>query len=73
MAGLSVGWPAEEARTSLRASLQTTVHLNNYHDSDLIEQVADYDRGREAIEQTPSEEQRMVEKFGISSEIGLVV
>ncbi len=70
VAGLCVGWPAKETRTSLRLSLHTTVHLNSYDDSELIEQVADYDRRREDIEQTPSEEQRMVEKFGISSEYG---
>lgn len=39
-------------------------------DSRLIEQVADYDRRREAIEQTPPEQQRMVKKFGIISNYG---
>ena len=70
VAGLCVGWPAEETRISLRLPLHTTMHLNRYNDSKLVEQVADYDRRREAIEQTPREQQRMVEKFGISSEYG---
>ena len=70
VAGLCVGWPAEETRISLRLPLDTTMHLDRYDDSELIEHVADYDRRREAIEQTPREQQRMVEKFGISSEYG---
>lgn len=70
VAGLCVGWPAEEPRISLRLPLQITIHLDRYDDSKLTEQVADYDRRREAIEQTPPEQQRMVEKFGISSEYG---
>ncbi len=70
VAGLCVGWPAEETRISLRLPLHTTMHLNRYDDSKLVEQVADYDRRREAIEQTPREQQRMVEKFGISSDYG---
>lgn len=70
VAGLCVGWPAEETRISLRLPLPTTVHLDRYDDSGLVEQVADYDRRREAIEQTPPEHQRMVEKFGISAEYG---
>jgi nitroreductase/FMN reductase [NAD(P)H] len=68
VAGLCLGWPAEESRLSLRLPLHTTIHLDRYNDNELIEQVADYDRRREAIEQTPPEQQRMVEKYGISSE-----
>jgi len=70
VAGLCVGWPAEEPRISLRLPLQTTIHLNRYDDSDLVEQVADYDHRRETIDQTPPEQQRMVEKYGISFEYG---
>ena len=70
VAGLCVGWPAEEPRISLRLPLKTTIHIDRYDDSKLIEQVADYDHRREGIEQTPPEEQRMVEKYGISSDYG---
>jgi len=70
VAGLCVGWPAVETQISLRLPLHTTMHLDRYDDSELIEQVTDYDRRREAIEQTPPEQQRMVEKYGINSEYG---
>ena len=70
LAGLCVGWPAEETRISLRLPLQITVHTNMYDDSELAEQVADYDHRREAIEQTPKDKQRMVDKFGVSSTYG---
>lgn len=70
VAGLCVGWPAEESKISLRLPLNTTMHVDKYDDSELYEQVADYDIRREAIEQTPPEQQRMVEKFGIISDYG---
>ena len=70
IAGLCVGWPAEESHISLRLPMETTIHSDRYDDSKLVEQVADYDRRREAVDQTAPEQQRMVETFGISSEYG---
>ncbi|MDJ0958090.1 MAG: nitroreductase family protein [Arenicellales bacterium] len=70
IAGLCVGWPDRETRISLRLPLQTTIHTNSYDDSELVEQVTDYDRRREAIEKTPPTQQRMVEKFGVSAAYG---
>jgi nitroreductase/FMN reductase [NAD(P)H] len=70
VAGLCVGWPAGEGRISLRLPLSVTVHEDRFDDSDLMEQVADYDRRREALEQTPPDQQRMVGRFGISEDYG---
>ena len=70
LAGLCVGWPDKQAPVSLRLPLHTTMHLDRYDDSELLEQVADYDRRREEIERTSPEQQRMVETFGISSDYG---
>ncbi|MEM7343332.1 MAG: nitroreductase family protein, partial [Chloroflexota bacterium] len=70
VAGLCIGWPAADNQLSLRLPLETTVHYNSYDDSDLIEQIIDYDKRREAIEQTPPDQQRLVEKFGISDTYG---
>jgi len=70
VAGLCVGWPEEKPEISLRLPMQTTIHLDKYDDSELIEQIADYDYRREKIEQTPPEQQRMIEQYGISSEYG---
>ena len=70
IAGLCLGWPAEEPPLRLRLPLQVTVHFDTYDDSQLLEQVADYDRRREEIEQTPAEQQRMVERYGVSADYG---
>jgi nitroreductase/FMN reductase [NAD(P)H] len=70
VAGLCVGWPAGEGRISLRLPLSVTVHENHFDDSDMLAQVAAYDRRREAIEQTPPHKQREVERFGVSNDYG---
>jgi len=70
VAGLCVGWPAGEAPISPRLPLRTTVHADRYDDRDLIDQVTAYDRRREAVERTPPQQQRMVERFGVSSDYG---
>lgn len=70
VAGLCVGWPAEDGRISLRLPLEVTVHTDRYDDSDLFDRVSDYDRRREAIERTPPEKQRLVQQFGVSAEYG---
>ena len=70
VAGLCVGWPSGEGQLSLRLPLEVTVHTDKYDDSALIECVADYDRRREAVEQTKPEQQRGVAQFGVSKEYG---
>jgi nitroreductase len=66
LAGLCVGWPAAQAKISMRLPLEASLHLDRYDDSSLLAQVAAYDARREAAEPTPAEAQRMVEKFGVS-------
>ncbi len=70
VAGLCVGWPVEETQISLRLPLSVTLHYDSYDDTNLFEEVTQYDRRREAIEQTPPEKQRLVERFGVSSDYG---
>lgn len=70
VAGLCVGWPADEARISLRLPPSVTVHSDRYDDSQLLDHVAEYDRRREAIDQTAPEKQRMAERFGFSPDYG---
>lgn len=70
VAGLCVGWPADQGRVSMRLPLCVTVHQDDYDDTDMFEHVADYDRRREKRERTPVEEQRLVERFGVSDEYG---
>ena len=59
VAGLCVGWPAEETRISLRLPLSVTRHTDTYDDSELLGQVEAYDRRRELVDQTPPEGQRI--------------
>lgn len=70
VAGLALGWPRGEGRLSMRLPLAVTVHEDRYDDSGLLEIVADYDRRRESVEQTPPAQQRLVDEFGVASEYG---
>ena len=70
VAGLALGWPAEEGRVSQRLPNAVTVHEERYDDADLVEQVAAYDRRREAVERTPPSAQRGVDRFGTSDDYG---
>jgi nitroreductase len=70
VAGLCVGWPSCEAHINLRLPLTVTNHVDRYDDSDLFEHVASYDQRREAIDQTQPEQQRLIDRFGISADYG---
>lgn len=70
LAGLAVGWPLQEAGLSMRLPLSVTVMRDRYDDSALTDEVAAYDRRREALEQTPAEQQRLVEEFGAAENYG---
>jgi nitroreductase/FMN reductase [NAD(P)H] len=66
VAGLCLGWPKEGSKISMRLPLEATVHNDHYDDSNAVTLIEDYDKRREAIDQTPAEQQRMTERFGIS-------
>ena len=70
VAGLCVGYPAEEVRISMRLPLRVTVHRDTYDDSNLIREVQTYDRRREQVEQTPRDKQRRADLFGVSQDYG---
>ncbi|MGB0387344.1 MAG: nitroreductase family protein [Ardenticatenaceae bacterium] len=70
VAGLCVGWPASQSAISMRLPMDVTVMVDQYDDSKLIEQVEDYDQRRESVEQTPPDKQRLIDKFGVSSNYG---
>jgi nitroreductase/FMN reductase [NAD(P)H] len=62
VAGLCVGWPAEQGGISARLPLDLTVHEDRFDDGDLAEQVEGYDRRRHAI--WPYRKQRDEARFG---------
>ncbi len=70
VAGLCLGWPAEPGQLSLRLPPSVTVHRNRYDDDGLLQAVADYDRRREQIDATPPEQQRLVDRYGVSDDYG---
>lgn len=68
VAGLCVGWPAEQGVISPRFSLQTTLHENIFAENDLPDQIDAYDRRRAASR--PYRGQRDVQRFGTASFYG---
>lgn len=70
VAGLAVGWPAEMPGISMRLPPDVTVHEETYDDTDLLAQVAAYDRAREAVDRTPENQQLMVDRFGVCEDYG---
>jgi nitroreductase/FMN reductase [NAD(P)H] len=62
IAGMCVGWPAEESGISARLSLTTTLHEECFGEGDLGQQIDAYDRRRAALR--PYRNQRDVERFG---------
>ena len=62
IAGMCLGWPAEESGISARLSLGTTLHEERFHEGDLAKQIDAYDRRRDALR--PYRNQRDAERFG---------
>jgi len=62
VAGMCLGWPAEQGALSPRLSLQTTVHEERFQEGDLAGQIEAYDRRRAATR--PYRNQRDVARFG---------
>jgi nitroreductase len=62
VAGMCVGWPAEEGGISPRLPLTTTLHSERFAEGDLAAQVDGYDRRRAAAR--PYRNQRDTARFG---------
>jgi nitroreductase len=63
VAGLCLGWPAQEGFISMRLPPEATVHIDRYDDSRLAETIDDYDRRRDA-RHSIKDRQRDLERFG---------
>ncbi len=68
VAGLALGWPAEEGQISMRLPLSATVHTDRFSDDGLSEKIDAYDARRAAYQ--PFTMQRCVEDFGKSKNYG---
>ena len=62
IAGLGLGWPADEGTLSPRLPLETTVHTGRYSEEGLRDQIDTYDHRRAELQ--PPAYQRHVEDFG---------
>ena len=62
VAGLALGWPAQEGWISMRLPLAATVHTNRFSEDGLSDQIDAYDHARDDIHVISS--QRNVEEFG---------
>jgi len=70
VAGLAAGFRAEQGRTSMRLPLSVTVHVDRYDDSRCEEELAAYDRRREAREPTEPAKQRFADRYGTATPYG---
>lgn len=61
VAGLVAGYPAEKRSISARMPLSVTVHTNRYNETNLKEQIDNYDRRRHALQ--PYRRQRHAELY----------
>ncbi len=62
VAGLCLGYPADEGEISPRLPLSLTLHQNRFDDGDLASEVATYDQRRERFQ--PIQNQRSTDRFG---------
>lgn len=68
LAGLALGWPAQEGHISMRLPLGVTVHTDRFSEDGLSTQIDAYDHARAAHQ--PFSTQRHVEDFGESETYG---
>jgi nitroreductase/FMN reductase [NAD(P)H] len=68
VAGMTLGWPAEEGVISPRLPLSVTVHEERYRETDLSAKIDAYDRRRAALR--PYRRQREPERFGLAEFYG---
>jgi FMN reductase [NAD(P)H] len=69
VAGLCLGWPAQQGFISMRLPLEASVHIDRYDESGLSEAVDAYDRRRDA-RHTIKDRQRDPDRFGTAEFYG---
>ena len=70
VAGMTLGWPAQQGYISLRLPPSINVHVDSYDDSDLPAELDGYDRRRAARFSPPPDKQRKPETYGIANFYG---
>ncbi len=64
VAGLCVGWPAQNGFVSMRLPPKVNVHYDRYDDWDLAEELEGYDKRRNARFAIPEPSRRMTDVYG---------
>lgn len=70
LAGMGLGWPAQNGWVSLRLPPAVTVHTDRYDDGNLMAEIDGYDRRRDSRFATPPEKQRMTKEYGTAGFYG---
>jgi nitroreductase/FMN reductase [NAD(P)H] len=70
VAGMVLGWPAEQRRIVPRLSLGAFVHENRYDDSDLCARLERDDARRHAVLPIARDKQRDTARFGVAAQYG---
>lgn len=70
VAGLCLGWPAQQGHISLRLPPAVTLHRDSYDDQRLPELIDQYDRDRDARFSIPRDKQRAPDTFGYAEFYG---
>ena len=66
IAGLTAGWPSEPGYVNQRLEPDIVVHRDRYDETELAQQVDEYDRRRHAIFAIPPGRQIQTEKYGVA-------
>ncbi|HEX8166221.1 MAG TPA: nitroreductase family protein [Beijerinckiaceae bacterium] len=70
VAGVCVGYPAEDGHVSMRLPPTVTRHVDRYGERDFAGEIDAYDRRRAERARTPREKQRSPERFGYADFYG---
>ena len=70
VAGMCLGYPAQEEAISMRLPLMVSCHTDRYDDSALESLIDEYDRARDAKFSWPKEVQKYTAQFGVADFYG---
>ena len=66
IAGLTIGWPDQKSKVSIRLSQDIVTHLNKYNEKDLIHKINKYDAKVFKKDPIPAKKQRHIDLYGVA-------
>jgi len=67
IAGLTIGWPDQKSKISIRLSQDIVTHLNKYNEKDLIHKINKYDAKVFKKDPIPAKKQRHIDLYGVAN------